>query len=349
MSGERVYLDFNATTPLTDPCKYAMVESMNTIGNASSIHLEGRKVRALIEHARERVCTSLDTEPENIIFTSGASEGAAYILKEKNLVCAAIEHSCVSSWCQPSIKVSSDGIVELFDESQSSVQFANSETGILQKLPEGLYMSDVVQAIGKISFSFNQSKFKSVIVSAHKFGGPPGVGAVIAEPSIHVKPLIIGGGQERGRRSGTENLISVVGFGAAIEFAKTQLDDGVWEQVAELRDLLEDELANSSPNTIFVGKGGARLPNTSCFITPGWTGQMQVMQMDLAGFSISAGSACSSGKVSRSNVLIAMGFSSELAGCSVRVSIGSKTTKHEVYAFVQEWSRIQNKRQKRVA
>ena len=349
MSRDRVYLDYNATAPISDSSKKAMIETMEIFGNASSVHFEGRRARSLIEQAREKICNSVDVDPENLFFTSGATEGASLLLKKRKSVCAPVEHPCVKYWCKNSLGVSKSGQIKIVDPVQSSVQLANSETGILQKLPKRLYMSDIVQAVGKIKFSFKDSGIQSAIISAHKFGGPQGVGAVVTEDNFELKPQIFGGGQEKGRRAGTESLISIVGFGASLEFAKIQLDDGVWEKVRELRDLLEDELANSSKSTIFIGKKGKRLPNTSCFVTPGWSGEMQVIQMDLAGFSISAGSACSSGTVSKNNALVGMGFRSELADCCVRISIGPKTTKSDILSFVKEWSCAQIDQAKRVA
>ncbi|MDG2474867.1 MAG: cysteine desulfurase family protein [Paracoccaceae bacterium] len=349
MSSKRVYLDYNATTPLTKPCKDSMTDAMSIVGNASSVHYEGRRVRSLIEDAREKISSVLGADPENLFFTSGATESASLLLKEQNCVCAEVEHPCVGSWCEKSLQVSKSGIIKIDDLKWNTVQLANSETGILQPSVRGLYMSDLVQAVGKINFCFKTSGIRSGIISAHKFGGPQGIGAVVTEANFNFKPQVVGGGQEKGRRSGTENLIAIVGFGAAIEFAKTQLDDGIWEKIEELRNLFEEELANRSPSTIFVGKGGARLPNTSCFITPGWTGQMQVMQMDLAGFSISAGSACSSGKIRRNDTLVAMGFHPELAECSVRISLGTKTTKSDIHSFIKAWAQAQDDRNKRVA
>ncbi len=326
-----------------------MADVMDSSGNASSIHSEGRRNRFLIENSREKIACFLGAKPENLFFTSGATEGAAVLLNERKYSCAEIEHSCVGTWCDKSLSVSKNGKVKSGDLRRCAVQLANSETGILQNLVKGLYMSDIVQAVGKIPFSFQETGIRSAIISAHKIGGPQGIGAVITEDNFEINPLFLGGGQEKGRRSGTESLILIVGFSAAIEFAKTQLEDGFLEKVEELRDFLEDELANISPNTIFVGKGGARLPNTSCFLTPGWPGQVQVMRMDLAGFSISAGSACASGKVRKSATLSAMGFSSELASCSVRISIGTQTTKREIESFVKEWSLAKADQTERVA
>ena len=349
MTTKRIYLDFNATAPLSQPCKTAMAEAMNFFGNASSIHTEGRKVRSLIESARDQICIALEVQPENIVITSGATEGAALLLKERNIICAKVEHSCVGAWCEQSLEVSKEGLIKFNNLTKNSVQLANSETGILQDLPKGLYMSDIVQAVGKINVSFSQLGAKSAVISAHKFGGPQGIGAVLTEQNFDIKPQIIGGGQEKGYRSGTENFVSIVGFGAAIEFAKMQLDDGVWDKVEELRNFLEDELANVSPSTIFIGKDQPRLPNTSCFVTPGWRGAIQVMQMDLAGFSISAGSACSSGRTTKNNNLGVMGYDPELAECAVRISIGTETTKSDLESFIKAWAKIRTGQCMRVA
>lgn len=344
MSIHRVYLDYNSTSPLTEPSKRSMLEAIDLVGNASSIHAEGRKVKGIIEKAREQVADAIDCEPDNLIFTSGASEGAALLLHEQNLKCGAIEHPCVAAWCTEELTVARNGTININDVLDSTVQFGNSETGILQKIPKGLYMSDIVQAIGKVEFSFKKSGVKSAIISAHKFGGPVGVGAVVTQSNFEFEPQIFGGGQERGRRSGTENMVAIAGFGAAIEFAKRRLDDGLWEKVEELRDYLEEELANSSPNTTFVGKEVDRLPNTSCLVTDGWSGNIQVMQLDIAGFAISAGSACSSGTIKKNKALIAMGYESCLADCAIRVSIGTETTKSQVELFVQQWAEAYSKR-----
>ena len=185
------------------------------------------------------------------------------------------------------------------------------------------------------------------IVSAHKIGGPKGIGALIVKRGTEVVSQIKGGGQEMGRRSGTENVIGIVGFGAAAEAAQRDLADGVWEQVEKLRNILEKAVAQSTSGTIFVGEGGRRLPNTSCMISEGWRGETQVMQMDLAGFSVSAGSACSSGKVKRSRVLQAMGFSAEQATCALRVSLGPQNKQEDIERFVEIWGAHQHRLQGR--
>ena len=176
------------------------------------------------------------------------------------------------------------------------------------------------------------------LVSAHKLGGPHGVGALIVKKGIDVAPRSKGGGQEMGRRSGTENLAGIAGFGAAAQAAARDLADGVWHEVAILRDLLEEAVLAEIRGCLIIGKSAIRLPNTSYISTPGWKGETQVMAMDLAGFAISAGSACSSGKVKASRVLRAMGFDEATSASAIRVSIGPTTTKEDVLRFVEAWA-----------
>jgi cysteine desulfurase len=175
------------------------------------------------------------------------------------------------------------------------------------------------------------------IVSAHKFGGPKGVGALIVRDGVETLPVLTGGGQEMGRRAGTENLVGIAGFGAAAEAAARDLANGIWDSVAELRNVLDSALSAGANNTISVGKGVPRLPNTLCLIAPGWKGETQVMAMDLAGYAVSAGSACSSGKVKASRVLQAMGYDEGLAAQAIRVSLGPDTTEEQVLRFADIW------------
>jgi cysteine desulfurase len=217
------------------------------------------------------------------------------------------------------------------------LQLANSETGVMQDLPEGLAVSDLTQAFGKVPLAFNWLGCDMGFVSAHKLGGPKGIGALILRRGLDVTAQLRGGGQEMGRRAGTENLIGIAGFGAAAEAAATDLSNGIWEEVAQLRNILEKALSSGGNKTIFVGKESSRLPNTLCVVVPGWKGEMQVMQMDLAGFAVSAGSACSSGKVRASRVLAAMGFDDEAASSAIRLSLGPTTTKDDVLRFADAW------------
>jgi cysteine desulfurase len=198
-------------------------------------------------------------------------------------------------------------------------------------------VSDLTQAFGKVPFAFDWSGIDAGFVSAHKLGGPKGVGAVILRRGLDLPAQLRGGGQEMGRRAGTENVIGIAGFGAAAEAAARDLAAGVWERVLQLRKILDRELPGPGNETILVGKDAPRLPNTICLATPGWKGETQVMQMDLAGFAISAGSACSSGKVRASRVLAAMGLGSEAAAGAIRVSLGPDTTETDVLRFVEVW------------
>nr|WP_203564884.1 aminotransferase class V-fold PLP-dependent enzyme [Aliiroseovarius sp. PrR006] len=339
----RVYLDWNATTPLRAEAKAAIIEAMELVGNPSSVHAEGRAAKGLIERARKDLAAALGAEGADIIFTSSATEAAALALAGRGLSCAGIEHDAVRSWCQEDLVIDEQGAVHVPDTAQSTLQLANSETGIIQKLPEGLMMTDATQAFGKIPFAFNWCGADMAIVSAHKLGGPKGVGALIVKRGTDIEARIKGGGQEMGRRSGTENVIGIAGFAAAATAAQKELEAGTWSKVEKLRKILENTIAESANKTIFVGKDANRLPNTSCFITPGWKGETQVMVMDLAGFAVSAGSACSSGKVKTSAALAAMGFDRDHAGCALRVSLGPTTSEDEVRAFAQAWLREHEK------
>ncbi|UWP93493.1 cysteine desulfurase [Aliiroseovarius crassostreae] len=335
----RTYLDWNATTPLRPEAKEAMLRAMDLVGNPSSVHSEGRAAKGMMERARKDLAAALGAEGADIIFTSSATEAAALALSGKGLHCAGVEHDAVRSWCSEDLDVSENGSVTVTDPAKSALQLANSETGVIQTLPDGLLLTDATQAFGKIPFAFNWCGADMAIVSAHKLGGPKGIGALIVKRGTDVAAQIKGGGQEMGRRSGTENLIGISGFAAAAKAAQLDLENGVCERVAELRKILENAIAESEKDTIFVGKAENRLPNTSCFITPGWKGETQVMVMDLAGFAISAGSACSSGKVKSSAVLRAMGYDEGLASCAVRVSIGPDTSEEQILAFADAWGR----------
>lgn len=333
----RVYLDHNATVPLRPEARAAMLAAMDLAGNPSSVHAEGRAAKALIETARRQVAAALGADGADVVFTSGATEAAALALEGRGLVCAAVEHEAVLAWAGADLPVDRDGNVGLGDPARSVVQLANSETGVVQPLPAGLAVSDLTQGFGRLPFAFNWLGIGMGFVSAHKLGGPKGVGALVMRRGTDLAARIRGGGQEMGRRAGTENLVGIAGFGAAAEASARDLADGVWDGVAELRNILETALEAGAPGTIFVGNGSARLPNTSCILTTGWKGESQVMQMDLAGFAVSAGSACSSGKVRASRVLRAMGFDEVAAGSAIRVSLGPATARDEVMRFADAW------------
>jgi cysteine desulfurase len=333
----RTYLDHNATTPLRVEARDAMLAAMDVVGNPSSVHAEGRAAKAIIEDARARVAAAVGASNADVVFTSGATEAAALALAGRGLKAAPIEHDAVHAWVDPVLDVVA-GAVQVNDPAQSVLQLANSETGILQALPQGLAVSDITQAFGKVPFAFAWAGVGMVFLSAHKFGGPKGVGALIFPQGTDIAAQIRGGGQEMGRRSGTENVVAIAGMGAAAQAAQEDLAAGKWERVAKLRNILERAIEAAEKSTIFVGKGVDRLPNTSCFCSPGWKGETQVMAMDLAGFAVSAGSACSSGKVKTSRVLRALGLDDATAASALRVSLGIDTTEDEVMRFVQAWS-----------
>jgi cysteine desulfurase len=341
--GARVYLDWNATTPLRPEARAAMIAALEVAGNPSSVHAEGRAARALVERARLQVAEAFGADPAGVVFTSGATEAAALALAGRGWAAAGIEHDCVAAWTELVLVADGAGRVAVPDPAASALQAANSETGVLQELPRGLGFVDAAQIAGKAPFAFRWTGARAAAVSAHKFGGPKGAGALLLEPAAEVEPRARGGGQEQGRRAGTENLVGIAGMGAAAEAAARDLADGVWERVAELRNLLEEALEADADGTIFVGKGSLRLPNTICLATPGWKGETQVMQADLAGFAISAGSACSSGKLRPSRTLAAMGLGPETASGAIRVSIGPTTTEAEALAFADCWTKLRRR------
>ena len=344
----RVYLDYNATAPLREEARAAMIAAMDVVGNPSSVHAEGRSAKAIVERARAQINEALGASGADVIFTSSATEAAALACAGRKFSGASIEHDAVGAWITSDLPVNPAGQVNVSDPGHTTLQLANSETGIIQSLPSGLALCDATQAFGKRPFGFAWSDVHMMMVSAHKIGGPKGIGALVVREGLDLEAQIKGGGQEMGRRSGTENVIGIAGFGAAAEAAARDLTNGVWDRVAELRNILESALEASSNTTIFVGKKSKRLPNTSCFATPGWKGETQVMQMDLAGFAISAGSACSSGKVKASHVLTAMGLG-DVAGDAVRVSLGLETTEDDVLRFADTWAQKLKKHESRAA
>lgn len=347
--GVRVYLDHNATTPLGDAVRAAMISAMDIVGNPSSVHSEGRAAKGLMEKARQDIAEAMGAGNADIVFVSGATEAAALACAGRGLSGAEVEHEAVLNWLTPDLPVDMQGAVSIVDPKASAVQLANSETGILQTLPEGLAVSDVTQGFGKVPFAYSWAGIEMVFASAHKLGGPKGIGVLVIPQGYDLAAQLKGGGQEMGRRAGTENLIGIAGFAAAAKASQTALANGEWARIAELRDRMEAIIADAAPDTIFVGKEAARLTNTSCFVTPGWKGETQVMSMDLAGFAVSAGSACSSGKVKASKVLQAMGFSETDAGNACRVSLGVNTTEDEVTRFAQAWVKSYRKMRARAA
>lgn len=352
----RVYLDHNATTPLRAQARAAMLAAMDVVGNPSSVHAEGRRARMLVERAREDVAHLVGCRAQQVIFTSSATEAAALAVAQKArhggaFAALPTEHDCLGVWSAQDLAPEPDRWFGLV-----AVSAANSETGIMRAngrvcgSGEGYStICDITQMAGKTPLIYEDVTPSYAILSAHKIGGPKGVGALINFTADDPLPILRGGGQEMNRRSGTENIIGIAGFGAAAVAAARDVAAGKWAQVAQLRNILEMTIAAASKQTIFIGKDNTRLPNTSCMMTPGWKGETQVLQMDLAGFAISAGAACSSGKVKASKVLLAMGYDEADAGSAIRVSLGLETKEEDVLRFADAWGAKFEKHQMRAA
>jgi cysteine desulfurase len=371
---DRIYLDWNATTPLRPQARDSMAAAWDLAGNPSSVHAEGRQARKLVEDARARVAGAVGAQPRNFVFTSGGTEANALALTPglrrgsdlpaERLVVSAIEHASVISGGRFSpgaiqtVGVTRSGLVDLdrlraalADKPPAlvSLMLANNETGALQPVAEaseivhaagGLLHVDAIQAFGKISFNINAMGADMVTLSAHKIGGPKGVGAVVlAEGVLGFEPLLRGGGQELGRRAGTENVAGIAGFGAAVQAAMGSLDSDVI-RLESLRNRLENGLRDTEGMIVFAD-GVPRLPNTTLFTVPGLKAETAVIGFDLAGVAVSSGSACSSGKVQPSHVLEAMGFGPELAQGAVRLSLGWSTTEADVDRCLEAWRKLE--------
>ncbi len=385
MSG-RVYLDWNATAPLRPEARAAMLQAMDVVGNPSSVHAEGRAARAILNRARTQVAALVGSAPEEVVFTSGATEANTMALTSAVAYVAATEHDSViraaeaCAMIDATLSVDAAGRVDpdqallaplrptAWDSDPAgrrvvAVAAANGETGVIDDVASvfeaarGRQMSghcDMTQAVGRLELSFLATGASTASVSAHKIGGPKGIGAFIHDSTTLAgqafSPRILyGGGQERGWRAGTENVIGAAGFGAAAEAAWHEREAGVWDRVAQIRNLLEERLAAAAPGLIFVGDGAARLPNTTCFALPGWRGDTQVIQMDLAGFAVSAGAACSSGRVGPNRVLRAIGLDDATAAAAIRVSLGPTTTEDAAMAFAEAWVEQYRRFRKRAA
>jgi len=303
----------------------------------------------VVEKARRQVSDAIGASASDIVFTSGATESAALALAGRDLQSSEIEHDAVLAWTKAILPVGTDGQVMVADPGRSCVQFANGETGIVQELQSGVAAIDATQGFGKVAFAFDWLESDMAMVSAHKIRGPRGVGALIVKQGLEVAARNLGGGQEMGRRSGTENIVGIAGFGAAAQTAARDLANGVWEEIAALRDLLEDGLQSAASGSVIIGQGTRRLPNTCYLATPGWKGETQVMAMDLAGFAGSAGAACSSGKTRASRVLTAMGFDADTSRGAIRLSLGPTNTRDEVLRFVDLWSQAHKRFQTKAA
>ena len=369
---ERSYLDYNATAPLRPEVRDAMLGAFAIHGNPSSVHAEGRQARAAIEAARAKVAALLGARPDDVIFTSCGTEANALALAQVagawRCYMSAIEHPSVLAGGRFSasdvtrIPVTEDGVIDLdflaselarhHFEGQGARPFvslmaANNETGALQPVTAaaesvhavgGVLHTDAVQAAGKVPLDMDALGADLVSLSAHKLGGPKGVGALVLRERVQVEPLIRGGGQERRRRAGTEHVSGIVGFGVAAEIAAAEL--GKARDIAKLRDELETRALAIAPEAIVFSGRVPRLPNTSCMAVPGTKAETLVIGLDLAGVAVSSGSACSSGKVEASHVLRAMGVAPEVAQGAIRVSLGIGSTPADIERFLDAWGTL---------
>ncbi|WP_420961821.1 cysteine desulfurase family protein [Brucella sp. IR073] len=386
MSASRIYLDYNASAPLIAEAHDAVVAALDVAGNPSSVHREGRAARALVEAARRDVAALVNARPDHVVFTSGATEAASTLLtphymmgraalRLSRLYTGATEHPCVLAGGQFApeqvsiVPVHADGLIDLaalkkllaaHDKSEGlplvAVQAANNETGVIQPTAEiaaivkeagGLLVVDAVQAAGRIPLDMTKACGDYLILSSHKIGGPKGAGAIVAlSDLIMPRALVRGGGQEKGHRAGTESLALIAGFGAAAKVARARLDAAGWP--ADIRDMIEAGIRRIAPDAIIHGADVPRLPNTTFFSLPGMKAETAQIAFDLAGIALSAGSACSSGKVGPSHVLTAMGYDENIG--ALRVSTGPEADASVADRFLDLLAAIvERKKQREVA
>ncbi|MCK1718490.1 cysteine desulfurase family protein [Bradyrhizobium sp. 141] len=371
----RVYLDWNATTPLHPEARAAMVAAFDLLGNPSSVHAEGREARRLVEEARAELALAVGAVPRNVVFTSAGTEANALALSPglrgpsrgpvERLLVSAVEHASVLAGGRfPGatiglIRVTRSGLIDLEHLKAQlkngppalvSVMAANNETGALQPVTEaarivheagGLLHVDAIQALGKIPFDIKAVGADLATFSAHKIGGPKGVGAlVVAEGIVGLEPVLRGGGQELNRRAGTENVAGIAGFGAAVKAALQALREDA-KRMATLRSRLENGIRGIAGATIFSDEV-ERLPNTVLFTAPGLKAEIAVIGFDLEGVAVSSGSACSSGKVQPSHVLSAMGYDPVVSQGAVRLSLGWSTGPDDINRALEAWRKLGN-------
>lgn len=376
MTIERTYFDWNATAPLRAEARAAMTAALDHTGNASSVHGEGRAARKLIEAAREQVAALVGASPKNVTFTSGGTEANMLALTpaievgglkapRDRLLISSIEHLSVRAGGRftpeqiQDVPVVSNGQIDFAalkdrlkgtERALVSVMLANNETGVVQPIREaaeivheasGLLHVDAVQGAGRIPCDIAGLGADMMTISAHKLGGPQGIGALIRrDEALHIaQPLIKGGGQERGARGGTENVAAIAGFGAAAAAAKLAMEQDARRMTA-LRERLEAGLRATAPSVVFFGHDSPRIPNTTLFAVAGLKAETAIISFDINGIAVSSGSACSSGKVAASHVLAAMGVAPELARGAVRVSLGWSTTEDDIEQFLNAWNKV---------
>lgn len=364
--GPSTYLDWNATALLRPEAVVAMTAALERCGNPSSVHRWGRGARRMVEDSRAAVAAMIGALPENVVFGSGGTEANHLALRgagRERVLASAVEHNSVLRAVPEAERIPVDhhGLVQLdalatmlASEDRPalvSVMLANNETGVIQPVAEiaalahahgALFHCDAVQAAGKLSLDTVEIDADLLTLSAHKLGGPPGVGALVLAAGVELTPIFCGGGQERGRRAGTENILGIVGFGAAARVAKAEIT--LNQHVRRLRDALEAEIIAAGPEAIVVGGDVPRLPNTAAIAMPAMSAETQVIALDLDGVMVSAGAACSSGKVGPSHVLAAMGVPVEIASSTIRVSLGWSTTEDDIDRFIHSWTALYRRR-----
>lgn len=372
----RLYLDHNATTPVRPEVIEAVADAMRAAGNPSSVHAEGQAARAAVERARVQLGKAICARPQDIVFTSGGTEANNLALHcaieaggAKRVLISAVEHEAVVEYVKAEAKhgavevetipVDGHGVVDLawleerlskWDEADGrpavALMLANNEIGVIQPVAEaarlaheagGLLIVDAIQAFGKIPVDFAGLGADYMTVSGHKIGGPQGIGAMILACDSPVSRHHHGGGQESGRRSGTENVPGIVGLGVAAQASAEQLER--FSGLKAQRDSIIAGLKAASPDSVVLGEGADRLPNTISFATPGWPGPVQLMALDLEGVSVSGGSACSSGTVKGGKVPTALGLPAEIGGSAIRISLGWNSQPEDAEAFVKAWTR----------
>jgi cysteine desulfurase len=365
----QIYLDFNATAPTRPEVIDAMADAMRAGGNASSVHGIGRAARSLVDEARRRVAALVNARDDNVIFVGSGTEADNQVLRcvgRTKLVISAIEHEAVLLARNDTlvVPVLPTGVVDLAalemhlaateGDALVSIMTANNETGIVQPIADitrlahkygALMHTDAIQAAGKIPVDLAAMGADFLSLSAHKIGGPQGVGAIVCRDRSLLSRFVHGGGQEGGLRAGTENVAGIAGFGVAAASALAGLED--FTALGSKRDALEQRMAAVAPDITVFGQDQVRLPNTSKVATPGLSSETQVMGLDLAGVAISAGSACAAGRVEPPYVLTAMKVPDELAVCAIRISLGWTTTQDQLDKFFDAWRALYDRAQSR--
>ena len=368
MATQRTYLDHNATATIRPEARAAMTAALELPGNPSSVHAEGRAAREVIERARDSVAALVHARPAEVFFTSGGTEANNWVLHAgwDTVFMSEMEHDSVLAAARSlsadvhELPAHSDGTcaVEAIADhvlhggaepglTLIALQLANNETGVCQPVNDVVrfarehdlsVFTDAVQAVGRIPVDAEALDADYLSLSAHKLGGPKGVGALIVRGDTRIGALISGGGQERRMRGGTENVAGIAGFGAAARQALAELPR--METVTALRDRLEHSVRQITPHAVVVGEAADRLANTTCLALAGARAETLVIALDLKGVAVSAGSACSSGKVEESHVLAAMGLGPKLGGSAIRISLGWNTTADDIDAFLRAWTEI---------